>query len=269
MKLSLGFTFIELITVIGLIGVIALFTGKVFVSKAHEKNAEYIMGDILTVATSAQNYFMTHGQWPDANNNCGNLFDVLDGTYFDAIETNIDSDETEDFGWECPLAGSTNQRPLLVLTWEMPNKPIQEILDSVIPLSVSLEDKTNEELGLTIYRLSVSVPAPSVTSHSTTNVLRRYRIDSVQGTFNSECEDLGMDTEILTVNANAFCAPTILGIQTDLKGHRVRKTGTSTYTVQIQLVGDDLGWINSQSTCGSVNVGTDILYKCEVEGSGG
>jgi len=181
---DLGFTLIELMVVIGLISVVALFSGRQLLHKHSETRAMRLVSDILTVAVAAQADYVNRGQWQGQSDDqpCESLFESLDNIRFANIDLNQDLDESAYYDFSCPdVAG---RHPMLEITWEMPNQTIQQIVHQNLPLSaievdnVSLDAEGQDSSGnsLTVYQVRHYVVAPSANRHSIGIHLGRERI---------------------------------------------------------------------------------------------
>ena len=171
---DLGFTLIELMVVIGLISVVALFSGRQLLHKHSETRAMRLVNDILTVAVAAQADYVNRGQWQGQSDDqpCESLFESLDNIRFANIDLNQDLDESAYYDFSCPdVAGG---HPMLEMTWEMPNQTIQQIVHQNLPLSaievdnVSLNAQGQDSSGnsLTVYQVRHYVVAPSANRRS-------------------------------------------------------------------------------------------------------
>lgn len=238
---------------IGLITVVALFTGKAIQSEMQERQSERIMNDILTVATAAQRYYMDQGEWPNEADTtpCQNLFNTLNGSYFNEIDRNIDQDTSQqDTTFSCPSVGS--QRPMLSIEWELPGLVFAEYMNTNIPMSsISSVSRDLGDGPIDLYRVTVGVPAPSISPSSTQ--IRRQEFRSGRS-FNSGCGSL--DEEILSISANGFCSDGIA-----IEGHSIAESGGD-YTVYVRY--DNGSWQESQASCNGENVNVSILYRCVV-----
>lgn len=256
-----GFTLIELVTVIGLISVIALFTGKRFWQEYEEKQAWRIMGDIYTVAQAAQKYYMANGLWPDEENSnpCNDLNSAsfLKNVYYSNINTDLNPLNLNK-PFECPELGTTGEHPLLYIRWEMPNKKIGDLLNVNMPMSVlKPENYTSEGNTYTAYYLEVGVPSPSVSPKLTTQAIKHARIHSGDELVNA-CVG-GLVQEVLAYAPTAYChSGTINGfrvLEQDVDGDENIRFKTE--------VKPTLGtWVNTNSFCGDQEAKIDIIYRC-------
>ncbi|MBL4865920.1 MAG: prepilin-type N-terminal cleavage/methylation domain-containing protein [Pseudomonadales bacterium] len=262
-----GFTLAEMLVVIGLICVIALFSGRQYLYKHHETKAMSIINDILTVATAAQADYVDRGMWQDENGlwPCESLFEDLNNVRFANIELNQDADEGEHYDFDCPdVAG---HHPMLEITWEMPNASIQEIVHQNLPLSaikvgeVLLETEVVDANGNrdTVYQVRHYVIAPSANQRSVGIRLGRERIINGVASFdlNGDCGE-GLTAEVLSESTSGFCSSQAIS------GYSLyQENGPSgDRALYVYETNGNGRWVRSSDTCNDSFVDISILYRC-------
>ena len=63
-KKKMGFTLIELIVVMSIIGILALLAAPVFIGKTEEANRTKHFANVRVLEDAAERYFIDHGKWP-------------------------------------------------------------------------------------------------------------------------------------------------------------------------------------------------------------
>ncbi len=89
MKLSKGFTLIELVIVMLVVGIIAIYTTPNFIEDLRERRTNITIAEVNQITSAAQNWVSDNGTWPDQANNCVDAIAIMVGVggYIDNIDS--------------------------------------------------------------------------------------------------------------------------------------------------------------------------------------
>jgi prepilin-type N-terminal cleavage/methylation domain-containing protein len=89
MKMKVGgYTLVELMIVIMLIGIFTAATQEYFVDKIRQTRTDLTISEIWELGKAAKAYRVDNGEWPDQTNNCANTIALVVPAYTENIDVN-------------------------------------------------------------------------------------------------------------------------------------------------------------------------------------